>query len=451
MVSLEELGNPNKLRMGVTNGPLNPDPTRPTGVSARRSPGATSRSTTSSTSAERGRRRRPWAFVASPEESTDATSVVGMCGKTQPNGTPNPGPASTAGTCSWASGQDVIRSGFLYKLADGRAGRAVRPRPPDARRHGVARRSTTPGSLWRSSSSRSATRTPTASRSSSTTSRPRATATRQPSATTRTAPWSAPSTATAPGRPRSCSSSPTQFADKWDTTKVFLVGDFNSYTGEDPVQAILIDPDPGTDDLDFGLVESDDPDDLTYVFTANVSINGGNVGYGARRLSRPCLRQRRRRGDDHRHRRLGDQLQRDGRLQLRPRSTTTTTDFCDATVPFGGSDHNPAIIGIDAGGAPSVRDIQIIGSNDFHGRLLGSTRTAARPSSAGAVKSLGDLRRRQHGVRRRRATSSAPRRSSRSYRTTSRPWRRSTPRAWRSRPWATTSSTRATTTCSTGS
>ena len=61
---------------------------------------------------------------------------------------------------------------------------------------------------------------------------------------------------------------------------MFLVGDFNAYTGEDPVQAILNDPD-NVDDLGFGLVESDDPDDLTYVFTANVPINGANVGFGA--------------------------------------------------------------------------------------------------------------------------------------------------------------------------
>ena len=37
--------------------------------------------------------------------------------RSQANGTPVPGPAATAGTCSWASGQDVIRSGFIYKRA----------------------------------------------------------------------------------------------------------------------------------------------------------------------------------------------------------------------------------------------------------------------------------------------------------------------------------------------
>ena len=52
------------------------------------------------------------------------------------------------------------------------------------------------------------------------------------------------------------------------------------------------------------------------------------------------------------------------------RFNTNATNFFNGNMPFAGSDHNPEIIGINTGGTVSRRDIQIIGSNDFHGRLV---------------------------------------------------------------------------------
>ena len=95
-------------------------------------------------------------------------------------------------------------------------------------------------------------------------------------------------------------------------------------------------------------------------------------------------------------------------------------------------------------------EVQILATNDFHGRILATRRRRGR---------RGGARRRREAAARERtrtrsspqpATSSAPRPSSRSSSTTSPRSTRSTPRASRSRPSATTSSTRATTTSSTG-
>ena len=66
------------------------------------------------------------------------------------------------------------------------------------------------------------------------------------------------------------------------------------------------------------------------------------------------------------------------------------TNLYDAG-PFRSSDHNPEIIGINtADPEPATRDIQILGTNDFHGRLLNDSAapTAGAAVLAGAVKQL---------------------------------------------------------------
>ncbi len=48
------------------------------------------------------------------------------------------------------------------------------------------------------------------------------------------------------------------------------------------------------------------------------------------------------------------------------------TDFWQPNLPFATSDHNPEIVGIDvpAFTPTTTKKIQILGTNDFHGRLL---------------------------------------------------------------------------------
>ena len=69
------------------------------------------------------------------------------------------------------------------------------------------------------------------------------------------------------------------------------------------------------------------------------------------------------------------------------------THFYDGTVPFRASDHNPEIIGVDAPVNPPVADldtVQVLASNDFHGRILDDPASAAAGAAAmaGAVKGL---------------------------------------------------------------
>ena len=58
--------------------------------------------------------------------------------------------------------------------------------------------------------------------------------------------------------------------------------------------------------------------------------------------------------------------------------------------PYSASDHNPEIVGIKKAAAAATTDVQILGTNDFHGRLLptASNREAGAAVLSGAVKQL---------------------------------------------------------------
>jgi len=59
--------------------------------------------------------------------------------------------------------------------------------------------------------------------------------------------------------------------------------------------------------------------------------------------------------------------------------------------PFSASDHNPEVIGINLPDVePATRDIQILGTNDFHGRIANDPVSAAAGAGvlAGAVNQL---------------------------------------------------------------
>jgi predicted extracellular nuclease/2',3'-cyclic-nucleotide 2'-phosphodiesterase (5'-nucleotidase family) len=380
VVSLEELGNPNKLRMGVTNGPLNPDPTKADGglgtPIAWRDASISYLVDHLNDAAGAG----TWGFVASPEESTDATSVNHMCATVQANGQPVDGPAETAGTCSWASGQDVIRSGFLYKLPtvvpvgqsdlDLPGSSAPTPSPFDNAREPLAQFFKPVGHPNSDGFAVIVNHFKSKGDSS---------------------PAAAGDNANDPlvgafngDRTRQATELLTfanAFAATWNTTKVFLVGDFNAYTHEDPVQKILSDP---LNTLGFDLVTSDDPDDLTYVFTTTVD----GVGYGGAgsldHVFASADAQAMITGTD-----VWEINSNEPGAYNYSRFNTNKTDFWDDTVPFAGSDHNPEIIGIDVpDNDHPVRDIQIIGSNDFHGRLLASSSDGGAAQLSGAVQSL---------------------------------------------------------------
>ena len=104
------------------------------------------------------------------------------------------------------------------------------------------------------------------------------------------------------------------------------------------------------------LESTDDPDEESYSFDgASGSLDHVIANAAAE-------------ADGHRRRHLGDQRQRDRvqpvqPLQLRRHATSSTA------APFAASDHNPEIVGINAPDASATTDIQILGTNDFHGRI----------------------------------------------------------------------------------
>ena len=108
---------------------------------------------------------------------------------------------------------------------------------------------------------------------------------------------------------------------------MFLTGDFNAYSEEDPVQVL--------EAAGYTHLESGTAGEESYSFSGLW-------------FARPRLRQRR---GPRRRRRAWTS----GTSTPASRSPTSTaanynvTDFFDATLPFAASDHNPEIVGINAG------------------------------------------------------------------------------------------------------
>ncbi len=158
------------------------------------------------------------------------------------------------------------------------------------------------------------------------------------------------------------------FAADRGTDAVFLTGDFNSYTAEDPLQVLQ--------DDGFTNLKSDTEGESTYSFSglsgsldhvlANPAALELVAGVDIWNINSP-------ESIAFQYSRLNYNL----------------TQFFDATDPFAASDHDPEIVGINASQI-GVEQIQILGTNDFHGRLLNNPTNAEAGAAvlAGAVKQL---------------------------------------------------------------
>ena len=162
------------------------------------------------------------------------------------------------------------------------------------------------------------------------------------------------------------------FADGYATDigvdAVFLTGDFNSYSKEDPVQELET----------AGWVKqnsTDDPNEESYSFDgssgsldhvfANASADGWVDGVDIWEIN------------------ANETV-----FNQYSRFNYVGTNLYDEG-PFSASDHNPEVVGIDVPGVGADR-VQILGTNDFHGRLLNdpTAPTAGAAVLAGAVKQL---------------------------------------------------------------
>lgn len=156
------------------------------------------------------------------------------------------------------------------------------------------------------------------------------------------------------------------FADEFKTarqiSRVFLAGDFNAYTHEDPIQVL--------NEAGYTNLEStSDPSEESYNFDGQVG-SLDHVLANTAALADVA-------GVD-----IWDINASESVYYEYSRFNSNITNLY-TTTPFKSSDHNPEIVGINTSDA-STTEIQILGTNDFHGRLLNNT-GAPFPNDAGAA------------------------------------------------------------------
>ncbi|MBD8869842.1 ExeM/NucH family extracellular endonuclease [Nocardioides donggukensis] len=160
------------------------------------------------------------------------------------------------------------------------------------------------------------------------------------------------------------------FADEFATERgieaVFLTGDFNSYTMEDPLQELYADG--------YTKIESDTPGEVTYSFSglagsldhvlANEAAEAMVTGADIWNINSP-----------------------ESVAFQYSRHNYNATDFYEPNQ-FAASDHDPEVVGLSVE-APTD-EVQILGINDFHGRIENNAfgEEAGAAVLAGAVKQL---------------------------------------------------------------
>lgn len=165
-----------------------------------------------------------------------------------------------------------------------------------------------------------------------------------------------------------------QFADDFAADReidaVFLAGDFNSYSMEAPITRLQ--------QGGYELVDSDDPRDESYSYQG---LSGSLDHVLANEAAMAMVT-----GADI------WQINAEESLAFQySRYNYNVTDFWQPDLPFATSDHNPEIVGLDVPEFEDTtyREIQVIGTNDFHGRLLpdGGNAAGAAPFAT-AVEEL---------------------------------------------------------------
>lgn len=158
------------------------------------------------------------------------------------------------------------------------------------------------------------------------------------------------------------------FADARGIEAVFLAGDFNSYTQEDPMRVLY--------DAGYTSIESDTVGEESYSFSGlSGSLDHvlGNDAAMAMVTDSDIW-------DINASESIGYQYS---------RFNYNVTELFDASNAFAASDHNPQIVGIDVPDfGTDFTDVQILGTNDFHGRLLANGNEAGAAVFSGAVKEL---------------------------------------------------------------
>ncbi len=167
-----------------------------------------------------------------------------------------------------------------------------------------------------------------------------------------------------------------QFKTDRGIQRMFLVGDFNAYSEEDPVQEIEkgVDNTPLTGD-DYTALEDTIDGSESYSFSG-LSGSLDHVFANAAALA------------DVTDADVVDINASESVFNQYSRFNYTATQLFDRNTIYGSSDHNPEVVGINRpnGGV----EIQILGTNDFHGRIANDPTSSAAGAAAmaGAVKQL---------------------------------------------------------------
>ena len=160
-----------------------------------------------------------------------------------------------------------------------------------------------------------------------------------------------------------------QFQASRDLSMVFLTGDFNSYSMEDPMQVLA--------DAGWTNLESDQADEWSYSFDGRSgSLDHVLVNDGAAASVQ---------GVDLWEVNAGESV-----AYQYSRRNYNITQFFDPTEPFAASDHNPEVVGFDVAPDEEFETIQVLGTNDFHGRIANDPGSSAAGAAvmAGAVDQL---------------------------------------------------------------
>ncbi|MFC7485589.1 ExeM/NucH family extracellular endonuclease [Knoellia sp. CPCC 206453] len=164
------------------------------------------------------------------------------------------------------------------------------------------------------------------------------------------------------------------FANDFKTTRgisrMFLAGDFNAYTEEDPIQVLKA---AGYNNLE----STSNPAEESYNFDGQIGSLDHVLVNAAAEADVNAVD-------------IWNINSYESVYYEYSRFNTNVTDLY-APNQYRSSDHNPEVIGINVAPTTGPVDIQILGTNDFHGRLLNNA-SAPFPNEAGAAVLAGAVK-----------------------------------------------------------
>ncbi|WP_322098168.1 ExeM/NucH family extracellular endonuclease [Nakamurella alba] len=160
--------------------------------------------------------------------------------------------------------------------------------------------------------------------------------------------------------------------DDTATQAVVMVGDYNSYGQEDPVKVLT---DAGYVDVEAHVAAETGEREYSYSFSG-LSGSLDHVFVNSAALDRTT-------GADIWNINAAESI-----ALNYSRYNYHGTLFWDPATPFAASDHDPVVVGLTAGAVSTSTTVQVLGINDFHGRIQANQTEAGAAVLSGAVDQL---------------------------------------------------------------